>query len=68
MRAHLVQEPQLRHDPVVQINQFVFVEFVDVDIHDCVVFLLCFLCVIVEYFVGKVREVLFRTEFAQAVV
>ncbi len=33
MRAHLVQEPQPRHDPVVQINQFVFGEFVDINFH-----------------------------------
>jgi hypothetical protein len=26
-------KPQSRHDPVVQINQLVFVEFVDVDFH-----------------------------------
>ena len=34
MRAHLVQEPQSRHDPIVKINQFVFAEFVDVNFHD----------------------------------
>jgi hypothetical protein len=33
MRAHLVQKPQPRHDPVVQINQFFFREFVDVNFH-----------------------------------
>lgn len=35
MRAHLVQEPQPRHNPVVQIDQFFLVEFVDVNFHDC---------------------------------
>ena len=31
--AHLVQEPQPRHDPVVQIDQFFRTKFVDVDIY-----------------------------------
>jgi len=39
MRAHLVQKPQPRHDPVVQIDQFFFVKFIDVNFHDCFRFL-----------------------------
>jgi hypothetical protein len=34
MRAHLVQKPQPRHDPVVKIDQFFLGEFVDVNLHD----------------------------------
>jgi hypothetical protein len=34
VRAHLAQKPQPLDDPMVQINQFLFAEFVDVKFHD----------------------------------
>jgi hypothetical protein len=39
VRAHLVQKSQPRHDPVVEIDQFILAKFIDVDFRDCFKFL-----------------------------
>ena len=35
MRPHVIQEPQSRNDPVVQIDEFCLGQLVDVDLHAC---------------------------------
>jgi hypothetical protein len=56
VRTHLVQEPQPRDDPVVQIDQFFFAELVDVDFYYCFFALMNILAVVRLRVRGQTRR------------